>query len=147
MIPENHKQEVVQSGISFMRAITEAFGSDVGMQLWDTIATTLDPDVKGAIFFSLLTGEEGDAITIRGVTVNGAANKVALIKAIRVVTGLGLKEAKDQADVLCTSTSWDPVTGQSRPGSPSNNSLRLKIQSGLKRANCVSDLRAVGCII
>ena len=99
MIPHEHKEEVIHTGIAFMRSITLAFGADAGMELWDTISSTLDPDVKGAIFFSMLTGESGNRITIRDYERN-VSNKVAIIKAIRGCTGLGLKEAKDLSDIL-----------------------------------------------
>ena len=100
MIPIEHKQDIIQSGVNFMRSITEAFGADEGMKLWDTIADTLDPDIKGQIFFALLTGEYNSIVTLTG-SVHGA-NKVALIKAVRVADRrrLGLKEAKDLCDAL-----------------------------------------------
>ena len=98
MIPTEYKQDVIQSGINFMRSITEAFGTDEGMKLWDTIADTLDPDIKGQIFFALLTGEYNGIVTLTGAM--ASANKVALIKAVRSVSGLGLKEAKDVCDRL-----------------------------------------------
>ena len=99
MIPHEHKEEVIHTGIAFMRSITLAFGAETGMELWETISSTLDPDVKGAIFFSMLTGESGNRITIRDYQRN-VNNKVAIIKAIRGCTGLGLKEAKDLSDIL-----------------------------------------------
>lgn len=103
MIPEEHKTEIVQTGIGFMRSITTAYGSDEGMKLWDTIASTLDPDIKGSIFFAMITGEYNDRITI--TSSQPGANRVAMIKAIRVVTGLGLKEAKDLSDIQLTGKS------------------------------------------
>lgn len=100
MIPVEFKQDVIQSGINFIRSITEAFGTDEGMKLWEEIASVLDPDVKGQIFFAMLTGEYNGIITISGCAAH--SNKVAMIKAIRSVTGLGLKEAKDTCDeMLC----------------------------------------------
>ena len=100
MIPNEYKQDVIQSGINFMRSITEAFGNDEGMKLWDTIASTLDPDVKGQIFFAMLTGEYNNIITITGH--NPGADRVRMIKTIRTVDkrNLGLKEAKDMSDHL-----------------------------------------------
>ena len=98
MIPADFKHDVIQSGINFMRSITEAYGTDEGMKLWDTIASTLDPDVKGEIFFAMLTGEYNNIISISSH--QPGANRVGMIKAIRVVTGLGLKEAKDLSDEL-----------------------------------------------
>lgn len=98
MIPAEFKEDIIQSGINFMRVITEAYGTDEGMKLWDTIASTLDADVKGQIFFAMLTGEYNDRITLSSHS--PGANRVAMIKAIRGVTGLGLKEAKDISDYV-----------------------------------------------
>lgn len=100
MIPADHKQDIIQSGINFMRSITEAYGTEEGMKLWDSIASTLDPDVKGQIFFAMLTGDFNGVVTISSYA--PGANKVAMIKAIRSVDirRLGLKEAKDLSDKL-----------------------------------------------
>jgi hypothetical protein len=99
-IPENHETDILQSGIHFMRSITEAYGAEEGMKLWDTIASTLDPDIKGKIFFAMLLGEYNDRLTIQLDMVKYRAHvqRVEGIKAIRTVTGLGLKEAKDIHD-------------------------------------------------
>ena len=100
-IPQDHEQEILHSGMSFMRAITEAYGSDEGMKLWDTIASTLDPDIKGKIFVALLVGEFGDRLTLRLNQSRYMGGKVEGIKALRQATGMGLKEAKDMHDELC----------------------------------------------
>lgn len=82
-----------------MRSITEAYGVERGMQLWETIADTLGPDIKGDIFLAMITGEFTDKIRIKGIW---STNKVATIKAFRQFDrrGLGLKEAKDLADLI-----------------------------------------------
>ena len=98
MIPAENKVDIIQTGMSFMRAITEAYGTDEGMKLWDTIANTLDPDIKGQIFFAMLKGEYTNIITITGYS--PSANKITLIKAMRNVAGYGLKKAKDYCDLL-----------------------------------------------
>jgi len=99
-IPKEHEQNILRSGMHFMRAITEAYGSEEGMKLWDTIASTLDPDIKGKIFIALLTGEYNDRLIINldMAKYNIHVNRVEGIKAIRTVSGLGLKEAKDIHD-------------------------------------------------
>ncbi len=71
MIPQDHNNAVISTGLHFLRAITEAYGSDQGMQLWETIADTLDPDVKGQIFFAMLTGTHNDTVVVRGIQLNG----------------------------------------------------------------------------
>ena len=98
MIPEEHKNSVVSAGLQFMRAITEAYGADQGLKLWDTIAGTLDPDVRGQVFIAMLTGSHNDTIVLRGVGVG--YNAVSCIKEIRTWTGYGLKEAKDTLDLV-----------------------------------------------
>ena len=98
MIPAEHKEDIIQSGINFMRSITEAYGTDEGMKLWDTIATTLDPDVKGQIFFAMLTGDYNSIIKVSSF--QQGSDRIKRIKTIRVVTGHGLKEAKDLSDLL-----------------------------------------------
>ena len=97
MIPEDHKSAVISTGLHFMRSITEAYGADEGLKLWDTIASTLDPDVKGEIFFAMLTGTHNDTIVLRDIT---TADRIACIKEIRTWTGYGLKEAKDTVDLV-----------------------------------------------
>lgn len=98
MIPIEHKEDIIQSGINFMRSITEAYGTGEGMKLWDTIAMTLDPDVKGQIFFAMLTGDYNGIIKVHSF--QPGSDRIKRIKAIRIVTGVGLKEGKDLSDML-----------------------------------------------
>lgn len=102
MIPTEHEPQILQTGIHFMRAITEAYGSEEGMRLWDTIASTLDPDIKGKIFIALLLGEYNNQLSIYLDLANYQAHvpRIEGIKVIRMVGGLGLKEAKDIHDNL-----------------------------------------------
>lgn len=97
MIPLEHRGEIIQSGLAFMRSITEAYGAEEGMKLWDGIASTLDPDVKAQVFFAMITGQYTSQIIL---PTQRTPNKVMVIKAIRTVTGLGLKEAKDLSDEM-----------------------------------------------
>jgi ribosomal protein L7/L12 len=92
---ENQKDEVLNSSMNLMRTITDIWGAERGMELWDSIATTLGQDVKGAIFFAMLTGEGLGDVILTKVNTNQA---IETIKAIRAATGMGLKEAKDTYD-------------------------------------------------
>lgn len=98
MIPEENKEDIINNGINFMRSITEAYGSEEGMKLWESITSVLDPDIKGKIFFALITGDYVGTITL--TSYKPSSNKVAMIKSIRSVDSrrLGLKEAKDIVD-------------------------------------------------
>lgn len=91
-IPDEHMDTIVSDGIAFMRSITTAYGSETGMELWDTIANTLDPAIKGKIFFAMLTGTHDDRVTLTGAA--RGASKIMCIKIIRAYTNLGLVEAK-----------------------------------------------------
>jgi hypothetical protein len=97
MIPEEHKEELIQSGINFMRSITTVYGADEGMKLWESISAAVDPDIKGQIFFAMLTGEYNDLVRLSGF--NPGYSAVDRIKALRYA-GLSLKEAKDLHDLL-----------------------------------------------
>lgn len=97
-LPEEHKTAIISNGLHFMRSITEAYGSEKGLELWDQISSVLDPEVKGQIFFAMITGTYNDRVELRGV--NTDANAVSCIKEIRNWSGVGLKEAKDMYDRL-----------------------------------------------
>jgi hypothetical protein len=90
---DEHMDAIINDGIAFIRSITVAYGSEEGMALWDTIASTLDPDVKGKIFFAMLTGSHEDRVTLSGAV--SGTNKITCIKIIRQYTGLGLVESKN----------------------------------------------------
>jgi hypothetical protein len=118
MIPEDHKTAVISNGMHFMRSITEAYGAEEGLRLWDTIANALDPDVKGQIFMAMVTGNYNDRVHLKGLHPYGQENAVACIKAIREwdKRGLGLKEAKDM---------YDRVAKQRALGERSNEYLHV----------------------
>lgn len=124
-IPADHKQAIIQDGMHFMRSITECYGHEDGMKLWDQIASVLDPSVKGEIFFALLTGQHADRMNISCEA--NVDNRVAQIKAIRMATGLGLKEAKDISDEM--------IQGKIK---------LITLQDPSKRANTLREFREVG---
>jgi ribosomal protein L7/L12 len=124
-IPVEHKEAIICSGIEFMKSITECYGSDEGMKLWDSIADTLDTSVKGEIFFAMISGQYTTTVRAGG-SVN---DRVASIKTIRTYTGLGLKEAKDLSDEM-----------------QSGKTVTLKLQDPKQRVNAIRDLRHVGHI-
>lgn len=132
MIPEEHKTAIVSNGLHFMRSITEAYGADAGMQLWEQIADTLDPDVKGQIFFAMITGTYNDRVQLKGVA--GSNNAVACIKEIRTwsTPTLGLKEAKDI---------YDRLRNRDYLSSPSTEFIKVKHED---YANAMHGLRNVG---
>lgn len=94
MIPEGHVDEIVSTGITFMNAITHAYGAEEGMKLYDSIMMAVDPDIKGKIFFKMITGDYNSKIRLRGHDIY-IGNKIERIKAVRQVADLSLKDAKE----------------------------------------------------
>ena len=92
-VSDEHMDAIVSDGIAFLRSITTAYGSETGMELWETIANTIDPSIKGRIFFAMLTDSHEDRVKLTGAV--NSANKITCIKIIRQYTGLGLTEAKN----------------------------------------------------
>ena len=88
--------EVVFDGIRFLESLTRYYGAEKGMEVWNKMGEAMGDEVKGAVFFSLLTGESSSRVRVQAGTCNQA---VAAIKAIRAATGYGLKEAKDAWDL------------------------------------------------
>lgn len=118
---------IVNESIAFIRAITSVYGSEEGMKLWDTIADTLDPDIKGKTFFAILTGSHEDRITLSGYV--AGTNKITCIKIIRQYTGMGLVEAKNAYE----STEY----GQK---------VQIKVDPRQRR-ECIDELRMNGMIV
>ncbi len=88
--------EVVFDGIRFLESITRHYGPEKGIEVWEKMGEAFGEDIKGKVFFSMLTGESSNRIRIQAGTCTEA---VAAIKAIRTGTGYGLKEAKDAWDL------------------------------------------------
>jgi ribosomal protein L7/L12 len=88
--------EVVFDGIRFLESLTRCYGPEKGMEVWEAMGHAVGDEIKGKVFFSMLTGESSNRVRVQKGTCNQA---VAAIKAIRIGTGLGLKDAKDAWDL------------------------------------------------
>jgi ribosomal protein L7/L12 len=88
--------EVVFDGIRFLESLTRHYGAEKGMQVWEKMGEAVGDEIKGKVFFSMLTGESSNRIRIQK---GNCTQAVAAIKAIRMATSLGLKEAKDAWDL------------------------------------------------
>lgn len=119
---------VIRDGIRFMESLTRHYGSDRGQEIWEGIGEIVGKEVKGKIFFAMITGETiTDRVFFNVGTADNRGNAVPVIKAIRVATGLGLKEAKDQ---------WDnSKVGRGIVQCPSYDTAR----------ELIKDLRNLGC--
>lgn len=130
MIPEEYKDDIITAGIDFMNAITRAYGTEDGLALYDTIMASVDPDIKGQIFFALLIGDHGGSIRLKSVEYS-ISNKIERIKAIRQVSDFSLKDAKEYVEIV---ESGEP---KSIPHLPSK----------MDRSYAIKTLRSVGFVI
>lgn len=125
MIPQEHREQLVGTSISFIRVVTEIYGNEKGMELWATIADTIDSELKGQVFFSMLTGEFDNTVVIQPTP--QIPDQIALVRTLRSITGLGLKEAKELSDKIV------------------HLNIPVKIDlKGVKRTQALFELRKVG---
>lgn len=116
---------VVADGLIFLQSLTNLYGADKGMEMWDKLGEVMGQEIKGRIFFSMLTGNNSSKIRL-SVAPSKGVNKVALIKIIRVYTRLGLKDAKDISDLA------------------EENIATIECSIG-KRSEFLKELRMLGC--
>lgn len=127
---EENRRQLISDGIAFMRSISDQYGTETGLQLWDRICEVLDPNVKGEIFIAMLTGDTRAKLTISCSPHQYPTYRILHIKAIREVTGLGLKEAKDLSDLMVND---QPVS--------------ITIKEGLSRQYAKDVLKDAGLIV
>jgi ribosomal protein L7/L12 len=125
-------EHVVADGVQFLQSLTAHYGAEKGMEVWEAMSAAVGNEVKGKVFFAMLTGAGGGKrvkFTTGNPTfaVNGA---VACIKAMRSATRmLDLKAAKDLYD--------QSKTGYVTCTADSPEQARMLIR----------DLRDLGCVI
>jgi hypothetical protein len=100
-LTETQKHELMSASNLFKRTLTRVFGDEDGMEIWNDIASNVLGDLVKQQLINLITQKYTDNIVIKGLIPNISTNHVAAIKAIRTVTGLGLKDAKHLSDVAC----------------------------------------------
>lgn len=93
-------EDVVFAGIEFIREVTRVYGPERGQAIFEALGHAMGEDVKGAVFFSMLTSEFVSLnVKFRAPSSYGPGTcgyrKVEVIKAMRAAADLGLKEAKD----------------------------------------------------
>lgn len=127
---EDQKERIISSGIELMSAITDSFGPEEGMKIWEDLSNQFGNEIKHLIFMAMLTGRTSGVVTINGdVDIRNRVPYVEMIKIIRNYTGFGLKEAKDVCDMVS-----------------SGSSKTIKLIQNKKRADCMKDLRNIGVV-
>lgn len=103
---------VVHHSLMLLRTITNCYGPERGMVMWETIVDALGPEVKGRVFFDMLIGNRPGEIRFTIGLSRSENNVVQAIKTIREMSMCGLKEAKelyDQSEFKVVSTYCPPT--------------------------------------
>lgn len=85
---------VVRTARMFIKSLSDTYGHEQGLAVWDHIRKGLGDQIAGDIFLGMLTGQ-GDIRVIRL-----GSEFISAIKEVRGLTGWGLKEAKDFCDMV-----------------------------------------------
>lgn len=92
-LTEEEKHQLIHDSLCLMRTLTELWGSEHGIELWEKISEAIGPDAKGEIFFGMMTGKYMPGTVL--VKTASPTDFIQMIKDVRTATGVGLKEAKD----------------------------------------------------
>lgn len=123
---QDELDSVVFDGIRFLESITRYYGAERGMEVWNKMGEAFGDEVKGKIFFAMLTGDSVGRVRF---TSTNATQAVWAIKAIRAATGFSLKEAKDLYDLGKTKT------------------VAVDVKTPNERRELVKCLRDAGCSV
>lgn len=123
---ENSIDAVIYDGIRFLESMTKHYGPEKGMELWNSMGEAMGREVKGKIFFAMVTGATTGKVKFAADLAVSNNNAIPVIKAIRAYTKLSLKESKDL---------WD----QSRI------SLVTVEVDPYRQRELVTDLKELGC--
>ena len=126
----DQQSRLLYHSANLLREITTIWGAEQGMLLWEKVAEGLGQDLKGALFFSMITGNYFGDIVIKKL--NTQVDAIQIIKTIRTATKLGLKEAKDLYDTVKNGKS---ITLTMSP--EVDNSERAEIIRQLESAGCI----------
>lgn len=117
---------VIFDGIRFLESITRHYGPERGMAVWDKMGEAFGDEVKGKIFFAMLTGDTVGRVRFTSIN---SSQAVWAIKAIRAATNCGLKEAKDLYDMAKTQT------------------VKVDVKTPEARRELIKCLRDAGCSV
>lgn len=90
-------KQLIWKAQEFARAAKEELGDELGEERVCAMFDAFDPSLQRQIFMEMLRGHSGGVMRVR-LKSSDHRDKIRAIKAIRAVTGFGIKEAKDIAD-------------------------------------------------
>jgi hypothetical protein len=60
--------EIVFDGIRLLESLSRHYGPEKGMAVWDKMGEAMGEEVKGKVFFAMLTGQTGSRVRIQSGT-------------------------------------------------------------------------------
>jgi len=95
-------EDLIYDGVMFLKSITNYYGPEKGIEIWEAMSDAIGIDVKGAVFFKMLSGDTCRNVRFHASSAMAFGNAVPVIKAIRTYTQFGITEAKRIWDDSCT---------------------------------------------
>ena len=96
--------EFLESSMGFLKAIVNRYGPEKGMEVWETVADELEPEVKYDVFQLMIDAKRLPLANVLEVSVDPQVSMniynhryVSFIRVIRKFTGFGIAESKDTA--------------------------------------------------
>jgi hypothetical protein len=98
MTESKYSSILIASAIDFLRDAGTELGADFGHEKANAMMDAFDPELKAQVFMHLLVGDYMSSFRLRLSPGTQQYQMIQAIKAVRAVTGYGLKEAKDVVD-------------------------------------------------
>jgi Ribosomal protein L7/L12 C-terminal domain len=86
--------ELIYSAVNFMQIANRELG-DIADEKIEAMFDTFDPALRRQIVMHMIKGDITGPIRVRFDHTHTHRNKIQAIKAVRWISGMGLKEAKD----------------------------------------------------
>ena len=86
--------ELIYSAVNFMQIANRELG-DIADEKIEAMFDTFDPALRRQILMHMIKGDITGPIRVRFDHTHTHRNKIQAIKAVRWISGMGLKEAKD----------------------------------------------------
>jgi len=118
-------EQVISDGLQFVKSLTDYYGPEKGMEVWNTLSESVGKSLHNKIFMAMLTGKSFMTVTFAA---NNSGNAIPVIKCIRQHTGLGLKEAKDY---------WDASKITSQTIKVAKTDIAREFRDELRKLGCI----------
>jgi hypothetical protein len=92
--------ELIHSGIMFLRDLSQYYGDERAMKLWEELRDGMGREVQNAILMTMLRGNYSRQATVTMSVPREYTKFIEAIKNVRQASGYGLKDAKDFVEMV-----------------------------------------------